>query len=107
MRLRRPCFAGWGWGESVKVPALLEVEPEVDRGFQIPGEAERRARRHAPAPVHDLVDPLVGHLDGVGESALGDAERPEELLEEHLPGMGRRAMDWSSNHADFVGLLCS
>src|SRR3990170_7497806 len=65
---------------SVQVRVELEVHPEGLGGAEVLGEAERRARSNAPAAVHDFVDALVRHVEGVGQLALADAHRPKELL---------------------------
>lgn len=76
----------------------LEVQPEGGGGAEELGEAERGAWGHSPLPVHELVDALVGDMDGFGQVPLRERYRPEKLLQEHLSGVGGLAAGGNSNH---------
>jgi len=43
----------------------------------------------APLAEHDLVDAPRVHAEGEPEPVLAEAERPQELLEQHLPRVHR------------------
>ena len=51
------------------------------------GQQQSRLRRDGPLAARDLVDPPERDAEVRGQLRLADAERPEELLGENLPGM--------------------
>src|SRR3569623_1015203 len=67
----------------------LQVHPELWRGAQLVGKEPRRLRSDATLPVDDFVDALNGNAELLGELRLRDLQGNEELLKEHLSGMGR------------------
>ena len=72
----------------VQIPAQLEVQPEVGRHFEEPGQPQRGGRGDSSPAIHDFVDPLVGYVDGISQLALGDAHRQQKLFQQHLAWMG-------------------
>lgn len=87
----------------VQIPAGLAIHPEGTRSAEELSEPEGGAGSNASTPVHDLVDPLVGDADGVGEIALGESHGTEKFLEEHLPRMGRLTVCRDANHKNLRG----
>ncbi len=82
----------------VHVPAQLEVHPEVLRRAEELGHAQRRRRCYASALVDDLIDALVGHVDGVRQLALCKPQRIKEFIQEHFSRMCRCSVCRYANH---------
>lgn len=73
----------------LKVVAPLQVHPETLRGPEVAGQPQRSVRANPSRAVHDLVDTARRHADRDRKPVLGDAQRPEVLLVEDLPGVDR------------------
>lgn len=84
----------------VQIPPQLEVHPETGRHPQELLQPQGGGRRHPTAPSDDLVDPLVGDVNGIGQLALRYSHRLEKFLQEHLSRMSRSAICWYTNHSD-------
>ena len=65
----------------------LQIEPELRGGAEGLREEPSRLGRNAPLASNDLVDPLERDLEVLRQSHLANAERNQELLEEHLTGV--------------------
>src|ERR1035438_114118 len=59
----------------------LHLHPEIGRGPEIPGQAQRRIRRNSPAFPHNLGDPRYWYTQGKGQS-IGRKSRSEEHTSE-------------------------
>src|SRR5579872_1593423 len=93
---------GLGPARLVEIPAKLEAHPEIRRGAQELGKPEGRARRHAAPLVDDLIDPLIGNADPSRQLSLRQAQRLEELFQEHVSRMRGLAMRGNSNHKGLI-----
>jgi hypothetical protein len=71
-----------------EVVIRLQVDPELGRGVERLSQEPGGLGSHAPLASHDLVDPLDGDFEVVGEPDLGESQRLEELLLENHSGMG-------------------
>src|SRR5579859_1463999 len=83
----------------VQVPTKLDIQPEVSRGSEVFCQAQRRTRRDTPFAVDDLVNPLVGNVDGVSQVALREQHGFEKLLDQHFAWMSRCTIGWNTNHS--------
>src|SRR5438128_8011569 len=72
-----------------QVPVLLQPKPEVSRHSDHPRQPQGRIRRHPTLPPDDLIQTRKGDREARRQSRLGNPERDEELLEQHLPWMRR------------------
>jgi hypothetical protein len=72
-----------------QVPLRLEPQPNLGVPARQSLEQQCCIGTHASASLHDRVEPLERDVHPIGSLDLGHAERLEELLEEHLAGMGR------------------
>src|ERR1017187_1473933 len=52
---------------QVQLISALQIHPESGRHAEVLAEAESRVRRHVPLPSQNLVEPVGGHLDNIGE----------------------------------------
>jgi len=75
-----------------KVPVALTVQPKLWGCPEEPRQPKGGIGRDPPLPVDDLIDPGEGNVDPLGQLGLRHVQRLKELLEEHLTGMGRRAV---------------
>src|SRR3972149_706849 len=87
-----------GASGTVQVGVELEVHPEGLRGAEVLGQAKRRTRGNTPTSVHDLVDPLIRHMEGIGKVALANAHRLEEFLQEDLSRMRGWSVGGNAGH---------
>jgi hypothetical protein len=72
-----------------QVPIPLQIEPELRPGPERLAQGQGRVRANIAPAVDDLVKPGIGPAQVLGECLLGYTERLQELLEQHLAGMGR------------------
>jgi hypothetical protein len=76
----------------VQIPAQLQIQPEVCRHSEVLRQPQRRARDHASTAIRQFIDPLIGHMDGASQFALGNAHWSKEFFQKHFTGMSRRAV---------------
>ena len=55
---------------EIQIPTQLKIHPEIRRHSEKFRQTQRRRRGDAAPSVHDIIDPLVGDMDGVGQLAL-------------------------------------
>ena len=65
----------------------LQAQPEALGRAQCRGQADGGVGGDATFAQHDLVDAARRHAGGAGKRVLADAQRFEELLEQHFAGM--------------------
>ena len=75
-----------------QIPVELEPQPEVRRHPENSLETKRSVGSHSPLPAGDLVEAGKGNAEAYRECGLAYPQGPEELLQEHLTGMGGRPM---------------
>jgi len=92
--------AGWAAAVSAILPmqeqraprffqimVSLQSEPEPLGRSERSGQSDSGIRRHAALGEHDFVDPTRRHARRTRERVLADAQRLQELGEEHFAGM--------------------
>src|SRR5262245_2218540 len=79
-----------------EIPVVLEPEPEVGRHPQNTLEAQGGIGRHRTFSVDDLVEPRKRDSQASREGGLAYAQGTKELLQKHLPRMGRWAARWQA-----------
>ena len=82
----------------VYVPPLLQVHPEIRRHTEKLRQPQRCTWRYSPTLIHKLIDTLVRNADPVCNVALRQPQRLQELLQQHLTGMGWRTVCGNPNH---------
>jgi len=75
-----------------EIPVALAVQPELRGGPEETREPKGGVGCNPTLSVDDLVDSWEGDVDPLSQLGLGHVHRLQELLEEHLAGMGRRAV---------------
>ena len=73
-----------------EIPILLQAEPEVGRHADHSRQPQGRIGCDPTLAANDFVQPRKGDSQPHRQCRLGDPERFEELLEQHLAGMSRR-----------------
>jgi len=63
-----------------EIVARLHAEPELGRGAEITGEAERCIGRDRTLAVDDLADPNLRHAQRLRERVLAHPERFQEVF---------------------------
>lgn len=81
-----------------KVPASLEIHPIFRGGTQEFGESKSRAGSNPPAPIHQLINSLVGDVNAICEILLGQVHRIEKFFQKHFSWMGGLAVSRNSDH---------
>ncbi len=71
----------------VEVVARLKVHPESIGGAEGSCQSKRGVRADAPFAVNNFVDPPWGHRNCLSKAVLADAQRVEELFEQHFSGV--------------------
>ena len=74
-----------------QVPVLLKTKPEVGGHSDHARQPQGRIRRHPTLSPDNLIQTRKGDCEALRQSRLGNPERDQELLEQHLPGMRRPA----------------
>src|SRR6266545_5471747 len=74
----------------VQVPVGLQVQPELWRRLEAPGQAKGSVRRDAPLAQHELVESIERYAELPSGLGLRQAQGLEELLLQHLTGMDGR-----------------
>ena len=74
---------------NLEVVSVLEIDPEEIRRTEVARETEGRIGRDPPVAMNDLVDPPGRYADGDSNLMLGDPEREDEVLHQHLAGVDR------------------
>jgi hypothetical protein len=74
---------------DLEVVSSLQVDPELRRRTEVPTKSKGRVGRDATLSMDDLVDPPRRNVYVDGDTVLRDAERTDEVLEEHLAWMNR------------------
>jgi hypothetical protein len=69
-----------------EVPVGLQPHPELRRHLETPRQANRGVRSDAALAEHDLVEPVQRDPEFGGQRGLLEAQWPDELLQQHLPG---------------------
>jgi hypothetical protein len=82
----------------VKVPPQLQMHPKIRRRAKVLRQSEGRAWGEAASPIDQLIHPLVGHVNLVGEVALRESHGLEEFLYQHLSWVRRFSMCGHANH---------
>lgn len=82
----------------VQVCAQLKVHPEIGGISEIFCQTQCSRTCDAALAVDDFVDSLIRHLNGIGQLALCNVHRNEELFEQHLSGMRWLAVCWYAYH---------
>jgi hypothetical protein len=72
------------------VVAVLEVQPKALSGLEVPREPQGRVGADAPLAMDDLVDAPRWDADRHGKPVLGDLQRLQVLLHQHLSGVDGR-----------------
>jgi hypothetical protein len=86
-------FAGLLGVQSIpEVHGLLEIEPELGLSVSEPSKTEGGVRCDRTLPLYNLVHPGIRHAEPLSSVLLRDPEWNEEVLEEHLAGMGGAAV---------------
>ena len=75
-----------------EIPVALAVQPELWGGPEETREPKGSVGCDPTLPVYDLVDSWEGDVDPLSQLGLRHVHRLQELLEEHLAGMGRGAV---------------
>ena len=91
-RLRKRLHLGAltsGLDRMPQVPLRLERQPDLRIPSRQRLEQERRVRTDAATALDDGIEPLKRNVHASRRLDLRDAERFEELLQEHLAGVGR------------------
>jgi hypothetical protein len=88
----------------IEIAPELQIHPVSGAGAEVFRQSQRSRWGYAPPSMNDLVDALERNMYSVGKCLLGNVQRLEELLEEHLSGMGRFSIGGYSYH---VALLVS
>ncbi len=69
------------------IEVTLQSKPQICRSAQGSRQAQCSIRRDAAPPFDDVSDPAMRHGAGDGETILADAERPQEIFQEHFAGV--------------------
>ncbi len=81
----------------VKVPADLEIHPKIGRDLEISAQAQCGTRSNATTAVRQLIDPLIRHMNGIGQFPLRYRQRQQKLFQQHFAGM-RRGSSGRNSH---------
>ena len=82
----------------IQIPTQLKIHPEVCRHSKELRQPQSRAWRDAPAPVDNLVNPLIRNVDGVCQFTLSDAYGNQKLFQKHFARMGWRSVCRNAYH---------
>jgi hypothetical protein len=87
---------------SKKIPSNLKIQPKICGDPEKLRQSKRGTWSDTPLLINELIYSLIWHMNGIGQIALTDIHRHEELLPKHLAGMGRRSVRWNSNHIQYL-----
>lgn len=65
---------------KVKIPAQLQIHPEIRRVTKEFRQAQSTARGNPPPPIDQVIDTLIGYMESVCEFTLGYAHRGKATL---------------------------
>ena len=93
----------------IQIAAELKIHPEICRHPEVFCQAQSCTGRDPSPSVHQLIDALVGHMESLGQFALGESHGLQEFLQKNVPWMRGRAVGWDANtHSSALSLLaCS
>ena len=83
----------------VKIPAGLQIEPEVGAHAEVAGEAVGNIGCEVGFFSGELAELFGGGVGGLGEGFDGEVEGFEEFFAEHFAGMGWGLVSWNAKHS--------
>src|SRR5712691_8175608 len=75
---------------DIEVVAGLEIDPELRRSAEIPGQARCRVRRNPAAAKHNVIDARARHPDRLRERVNADLHRFQEIVAQNFARMNER-----------------
>jgi hypothetical protein len=82
----------------VGVPTQLQMHPKSWRCAKILRQPERRAGGETTPPADQLIHPLVGHVDPLGQVTLRQSHGLQEFLYQQFSRVRRLSMGRYSDH---------